>query len=68
MFESPFMDAVIFSIPGTPLSINWYGMSYLATLFFGFWWLNRRSGRSPGRGITREMNGDILFYIFVAAL
>lgn len=68
MFESPFMDAVIFSIPNTPLSINWYGLSYLATFMFGIWWLNRRSDRSPGWGITQKMNSDVLFYIFIGGI
>lgn len=68
MFESPFMDAVIFSIPNTPLSLNWYGLSYLATFLFGFLWLNRRSDRLPGWGITRQMNSDVLFYIFVGGI
>lgn len=62
------MDAVIFSIPNTPLSINWYGLSFLATFLFGIWWLNRRSDRLPGWGITREMNSDVLFYIFVGGI
>ncbi len=68
MFESPFMDSVIFSIPGTPLSINWYGLSYLATFLFGFWWLNRRSDRFPSWGVTRKMNSDILFFAFVGGI
>lgn len=68
MFESPFMDAVIFSIPGTPLSVNWYGLSYLVSLLFGVWYLNRRSDSLPGWGVTRKMNTDLLSYIFVGAI
>ncbi len=68
MFESPFMDAVIFSIPNTPLSINWYGLSYLSSMLFGLWWLNRRADRSPGWGFTHKMNGDVLFYLFVGGI
>ena len=68
MFETPFMDAVIFSIPGTPLSLNWYGLSFAATFLFGIWYANRRSDRNPGWGITRQMNSDLLFYIVVGVI
>jgi phosphatidylglycerol:prolipoprotein diacylglycerol transferase len=68
MFESPFMDAVIFSVPGTPLSLNWYGLSFAATFLFGIWYANRRSDRQPGWGITRDMNSDLLFYMIVGVI
>ena len=68
MFESPFMDAVIFTIPGTPLSMNWYGLSFAATFLFGIWYANRRSDRAPGWGVTREMNGDLLIYILTGVI
>ena len=68
MFESPFMDAVVFSVPGTPLSLNWYGLTFAATFLFGIWYANRRSDRQPGWGITRETNGDLLFYIIVGVI
>ena len=68
MFESPFMDAVIFSVPGTPLSLNWYGLTFAATFLFGVWYANRRSDRQPGWGITREINGDLLMYIIVGVI
>lgn len=65
MFEMPFMDPVIFSIPGTPLSVHWYGISYLLAFFFGLWYANRRSLNAPGWGITRDMNYDLFFYGFM---
>ncbi len=68
MFESPFMDAVIFTIPGTPLSANWYGLSYLVALSLGTLFLNRRSDRFPSWGITREMNSNLLFCAFVGLI
>ncbi|BCD97825.1 prolipoprotein diacylglyceryl transferase [Marinagarivorans cellulosilyticus] len=68
MFESPFMDAVIFTVPGTPLSINWYGLTFAATFLFGIWYANRRSDRAPAWGITREMNSDLLLYMIVGVI
>lgn len=68
MFESPFMDAVIFSIPGTPLAINWYGLTYLMALFCGLFYLNRRSDQYPGWAITREMNSSLLTYAFIGLI
>ena len=68
MFESPFMDAVIFSIPGTPLSLNWYGLSYLATFLFGLWYANRRAMKYPNMGWNKEINSDLLFYIMIGVI
>ncbi|WP_053982316.1 prolipoprotein diacylglyceryl transferase [Marinagarivorans algicola] len=68
MFETPFMNAVIFSVPGTPLSINWYGLSYFVAAIFGLWYTNRQSVKAPEWGFTRKMNEDLCFYCFVGLI
>jgi len=68
MFESPFMDSILFSIPGTPLSLNWYGLSYLATFVFGLWYANRRAQKYPNMGWNKEINQDLLFYIMIGVI
>ena len=68
MFESPFMDAVLFNIPGTPLALSWYGLSYLATFMFGLWYANRRAEKFPDMGWNKEINNDLLLYIMIGVM
>lgn len=44
-----------------PVSIHWYGITYLAA-FATAWWLGRRRVLDGRLGITQDQFGDLLFY------
>ncbi len=44
-----------------PLSIHWYGITYLVAFATG-WWLGRRRVRQGRLGITQDDFADLLFY------
>lgn len=44
-----------------PLSVHWYGITYLAG-FAAAWWLGRGRIRQGRLGITQDQFGDLLFY------
>lgn len=44
LLQYPNIDPVIFSIPGTPLALRWYGLMYVVAFVFGFFvlrWLQK---------------------------
>ena len=55
----PDIDPVLFSVG--PLSVHWYGLTYLIGLG-GAWWLGVLRARRSGSGWTREQVGDLIFY------
>jgi len=44
-----------------PLSIHWYGLSYLAAFLFFIWYGGRRTGR-PNNILTRDTLSNLVFY------
>ncbi len=75
------LKSEIFSIPGTPLALNWYGISYIVGIGLAYYWAIRTVGKQPlwqpsGREVTRGseavptkiMLEDFLFYCFFGIL
>lgn len=59
MLVHPQFDPILLNLPG-PLSVNWYGLSYLAA-FVAAWLLARYRGRLRG-DFNSEQVSDLLFY------
>lgn len=63
MLMYPNIDPVAFSIG--PLSVRWYGLSYLLA-FLGCYWLSVVRGRT--RGWSAQQLSDVLFYVAVGII
>ena len=59
MLPYPEINPVAISLG--PLSIHWYGLTYLAGLVFA-WWLAARRTRQPWSVVQREQVDDLIFY------
>ena len=59
MIDYPVIDPVAVSLG--PLQIHWYGLTYLAGLFFAWWLGVRRAGRVD-TAVARDQVDDLIFY------
>lgn len=61
----PNIDPVILSIPGTPLKITWYSLSYVCGILFSWWYvkyLNRKNTTNP---IEPKLIDDLITYLIL---
>lgn len=65
MIVHPGIDPVAFSIG--PVSVQWYGLMYLAGFVAGYW-LGVVRARRPGSGWTSDDVADVLFYIAIGVI
>lgn len=59
MLSFPQIDPVAISIG--PLSVHWYGLTYLIG-FLGAWWLGTLRAKKDNSGWTVDQVGDVIFY------
>ncbi len=59
MIQYPEIDPVALSLG--PVSIYWYGLTYVGGLMFA-WWLGRQRARVAGSPISEAQVGDLIFY------
>jgi len=59
MLPYPDIDPVAFSLG--PVTVHWYGLTYLAGLAFA-WWLATRRSAQPWSVVRREQVDDLIFY------
>jgi phosphatidylglycerol:prolipoprotein diacylglycerol transferase len=59
MLPYPELDPVALSLG--PLTVHWYGLTYLAGLAFA-WWLAARRSRLPWAAVQRDQVDDLIFY------
>lgn len=59
MLPYPEIDPVALSLG--PLTVHWYGLTYLTGLAFA-WWLAARRTRQPWSPVKREQVDDLIFY------
>ncbi len=59
MLPYPELDPVALSLG--PLTVHWYGLTYLAGLAFA-WWLAARRSRLPWTAVQRDQVDDLIFY------
>ena len=59
MLPYPELDPVALSLG--PLTVHWYGLTYLAGLAFA-WWLAARRSRLPWTVVQRDQVDDLIFY------
>jgi phosphatidylglycerol:prolipoprotein diacylglycerol transferase len=64
-FTYPNIDPIAFHIG--PLSVHWYGLSYLFGFICVFLWMNRPAGRAR-LGLTTDQIQDFLIYALVGVL
>jgi phosphatidylglycerol:prolipoprotein diacylglycerol transferase len=64
-FTYPNIDPIAFHIG--PLSVHWYGLSYLFGFICVFLWMNRPAGRAR-MGLTTDQIQDFLIYALVGVL
>ena len=64
-FEYPHIDPIAVHLG--PISIHWYGLSYLFGFICVFLWMNRRAGRRR-LGLTTDQIQDFLVYALVGVL
>lgn len=64
-FTYPHIDPVAFHLG--PISVHWYGLSYLFGFICVFLWMNRPAGRRR-LGLTTEQIQDFLVYALVGVL
>ena len=57
MLAYPEIDPVAFALG--PVTVHWYGLTYLAGLAFA-WWLAVRQTRRPGSVLQREQVDDLI--------
>lgn len=50
-----------------PLTIHWYGITYLVAFLAG-WWLATHRAKKPGSGWKPEEIGDAVFYIVIGVI
>lgn len=65
MLHYPDIDPVAFSLG--PLSVHWYGITYLVAFLVG-WWLATQRARKPGSGWNPDEIGDAVFYIVLGVV
>ena len=59
MIQYPQIDPVALSLG--PISIYWYGLTYVGGLMFA-WWLGRQRSRVAGSPISETEVDDLIFY------
>ena len=59
------IDPIAFSIG--PLSVHWYGLTYLLAFFVG-WWIGRQRVRAGRLGITEDQYSDLIFYAMLGVI
>ncbi len=64
--EFPNIDPIIFHIWG-PVSLNWYGLTYLLG-FVGAWWMGTQRSKKAYSPYTAEQVSDFLFYGFLGVV
>ncbi len=65
MLQYPDIDPVAFSLG--PLTVHWYGITYLVAFLAG-WWLATHRARKPGSGWIPDEIGDAVFYIVLGVV
>ena len=65
MLVHPQFDPVAVSLG--PLSIHWYGLTYLVAFVAG-WWLARLRTARPDSPVNDEQLGDLLFYMALGVI
>lgn len=65
MLQYPQIDPVAISLG--PLTIHWYGVTYLVAFLAG-WWLAKYRARQPNSGWKPDEIGDIVFYIVLGVI
>ncbi len=65
MLQYPEIDPVAVSLG--PLTIHWYGVTYLVAFLAG-WWLAKYRARQPNSGWQPDEIGDIVFYIVLGVI
>jgi phosphatidylglycerol:prolipoprotein diacylglycerol transferase len=65
MLTYPNIDPAAFSVG--PLTVHWYGVTYLVG-FAGGWWLARRRAARAGSGWTPQQVDDLLFYVVLGVI
>jgi len=65
--EFPAIDPVLFTIPGLPIDVRWYGVTYIIGFFIGQWILVRlaRAGFLP---VDPKVAPDIIFYCVIGVM
>ena len=65
MLQYPDIDPVAFSLG--PLTVHWYGITYLVAFMAG-WWLAKYRASRPGSGWNPDEIGDAVFYIVIGVI
>jgi len=65
MLKYPNIDPVAISVG--PLSIHWYGITYLVAFLVG-WWLAKRRAARKDSGWSQEEIGDLIFYVVLGVI
>lgn len=65
MWQYPDIDPVALSLG--PLTIHWYGITYLVAFMAG-WWLAKTRAARPGSGWHPDEIGDAVFYIVIGVI
>ena len=65
MLQYPDIDPVALELG--PLTIHWYGLTYLFAFLVG-WWLAKLRARRPGSGWDPDEIGDAVFYIVIGVI
>lgn len=64
-FRYPNIDPIAIHLG--PISVHWYGISYLAGFVLVYLWMSRRSGRAR-LGLTKDQIQDFLVYALVGVM
>ena len=65
MLQYPEIDPVAVSLG--PLTIHWYGVTYLVAFLAG-WWLAKHRAAKPNSGWNPDEIGDLVFYIVLGVI
>ena len=65
MLQYPDINPVAISLG--PLTVHWYGITYLIAFSVG-WWLAKRRAARPGSGWKQDEIGDAVFYIVIGVI
>lgn len=65
MITFPDIDPVALQLG--PIAVHWYGLSYIAGIALGWWYLRLRARRQPARW-DADMVGDLVFYAALGAV
>ncbi len=65
MLQYPNIDPVAISLG--PITIHWYGITYLVAFLVG-WWLAKYRAKQPNSGWKPDEIGDIVFYIVLGVI